>query len=321
MPKKKIKALVLFSGGLDSILAVKLLQKQNIDVTAISFYSPFFNSEQAKKSSEQINIKLIMKDFSKQILELAKNSPHGYGKNMNPCIDCHATMLKEAKKIMKKQKYDFIATGEVLNERPMSQSLNSLQLVEKLSGLKGFLLRPLSAKRLPKTIMEEKRIVNRDKLEAIEGRSRKRQLQLAKKYKIKKYPAPAGGCLLTDANLSIKLKELLDLVPDADLNDVELLKYGRHFWDNTNKIVIGRDEDDNKNILTLAKDDDIILKLKDFPGPDALIRFWEEDGLIKDIVKKASILVKKYSVKAKNRKNVIIIYRKKSDQQWQQTII
>ena len=197
---RQIKALVLFSGGLDSVLAVKVLQEQNIKVTAVCFCSNFFDEQQAKKVARKIGIKLIIKNFSKKHLEMVKNPQYGYGKNMNPCIDCHLLMLREAKKMMfyevfwqmcfwpflsNKRKYDFVATGEVLGQRPMSQNRRMLELIEKKAGLEGYLLRPLSAKLLAETEIEKKGFINRDKLLDISGRSRKRQLELAKKFGIK----------------------------------------------------------------------------------------------------------------------------------------
>ena len=186
--KSRIKALVLFSGGLDSILAVKILQLQGIDVTGLTFVSYFFNNQSAKKAASKLKIKLKTVNFSEEHLKMVKKPKHGYGKSLNPCIDCHLMMLRKAKEIMNspgsREKYDFVATGEVLGERPMSQNKKALDLIEKESGLKGFLLRPLSAKLLQPTILEKKRKIKRAELLDICGRSRKKQIALAKAFKI-----------------------------------------------------------------------------------------------------------------------------------------
>jgi len=218
MGNKKTKALVLFSGGLDSILAVKVLQEQKIDVTAMCFRSYFFNENKAQKAAKEIGVRLIIKDFSKKHLVMVKNPKYGYGKNMNPCIDCHLMMINTAGKSIRKnfwhrfnykKKYDFVATGEVLWQRPMSQNINMLELIEKQSCVKGYVLRPLSAKLLAETIVEKKGLVDRKKLLDISGRSRKRQLKLVEKYKIKNFENAGGGCLLTDYSFGNRLKELL----------------------------------------------------------------------------------------------------------------
>ena len=202
---KKAKVLILFSGGLDSILATKLLLEQGIIVQGLTLKSAFFDAKQAKKAAEKVGIQLKVIDFSDEHLRMVKNPKFGYGKNMNPCIDCHLLMLKTAQKIMTKENFDFVATGEVLGERPMSQRKQILGLLEKEAGLVGRLLRPLSAKLLLPTEAEKKGLVDRRKLLDIQGRSRKRQLALAKKWGIDWYSTPAGGCLLTDPEFSKKL--------------------------------------------------------------------------------------------------------------------
>jgi len=303
---KKIRALLLFSGGLDSLLAAKLLEKQNIEISGLTISIPYFNVEQTKKRAEQINLPLRIVDVSQEHLEMLKKPKHGYGENMNPCIDCHILMLKTAKEIMEKEGYDFVATGEVLGERPMSQNKGALNLIRKESGLNGYLLRPLSAKLLELTIPEEKGWVKRDELLDISGRSRKRQMELAEKFNLKEYPIPSGGCLLTDPQFSKRLKELLDKKPEASLNDVKLLKYGRHFWEDDNLIIVGRYEEDNKNILNLAQENDILMELKDYPGPTILIRGENPESSLQ----KGSELAKYYSTKARKLKDVEMKYWK-----------
>ena len=302
--RKKVKALVLFSGGLDSILAVKILKEQGIRVKAISFRSYFFDAKEAKKAAKKLKISLKIIDFSKDHLKIVKKPKYGYGKAMNPCIDCHILMLKKAKEIMEKEKFDFVATGEVLKERPMSQNFQALKIVEKESRLKGYLLRPLSAKLLEPTIPEKKGLVDRQKLLDISGRSRKRQLELAKRFKISFYPTPAGGCLLTDLEFGKRLKELMERYPQFQRNDIELLKLGRHFWQDKIKIVVGRNKEENEKIKALAKRKDILIEMENYPGPLTLVRGYSPKKLSQEVLEKAKFLTQYYSTKSRNKKDV-----------------
>ena len=303
------KALLLFSGGLDSILASKVLLDQGIKVTPVYFKSYFFCPEISKKSAKEIGLKLKVVDISKEHLKIVRKPKFGYGKSMNPCLDCHLLMLKKAKEIMKKEKYDFVATGEVLGERPMSQNIQALKILEEKSSLKGYLLRPLSAKLLEPTIPEKKGLVDREKLLKIQGRSRKEQIELAKKYKINNYPQPAGGCLLADLEFGKKLKELFNIAKKIDKKDIELLKLGRHFLEKNHKIVIGRSEKENKEIKKLAKRGDILIEMKNYPGPLTLIRNYQ--GKIKEeIIEKAENLTQYYSVKSRDKKDVLFKIKK-----------
>ncbi len=298
----------MFSGGLDSILAAKILDDQGIKIKGIAFKSYFFDADQAKKAAKKIHLFLKVVDFSKEHLKIVKKPKYGYGKAINPCIDCHILMLKTAKKIMRKEKFDFIATGDVLGERPMSQNKQALKLIEKQACLTGYLLRPLSAKLLEPTILEKIGGVEREKLLDIFGRTRKKQIALAKKYKIKEYPSPAGGCLLTDLEFGKRLKKLLKIFPKSDGNDIELLKLGRHFWENKSKIIIGRNEDENKKIKKLTKKQDILIEMKNYPGPLTLIRNYNTSILRSMeenvVLEKAKKLTQYYSIKARNKKDV-----------------
>jgi tRNA U34 2-thiouridine synthase MnmA/TrmU len=264
---------------------------QGVKVLGIVFKSCFFDEKQANKSAKEISLKLKTIDFSKKHLEIVKKPKYGYGKNMNPCIDCHLLMLKEAKLLMKKLKYDFVATGEVIGERPMSQNKNILKLLEKQSGLEGYLLRPLSAKLLEPTLIEKQRLVDRNKLLDISGRQRKKQNELVKNLKIKKFPQPSGGCMLTYAEFGKKLNDLFGKKPNCDQNDIELLKYGRHFWEGKTLFVVGRDEKDNKTIKKLKKKRDLLLEFKKSSGPTVLIRGSKH----KSEIDKGKILLKKFS--------------------------
>lgn len=296
---KKIKAIVLLSGGLDSILAVKILKNQGVEVTGLSFESYFFDAGAAEKAAQNLKIPLKVVDFSEEHLTMLKSPKHGYGKAMNPCIDCHVLMLKKAKEVMRKEGFDFVATGEVLGERPMSQNSRALKLIEKEASLTGFLLRPLSAKLLEPTIPEKKGLVARDKLFDILGRSRKRQIELARLWRIKEYPAPAGGCLLTDPIFGKKLKILLQICPKCGEKDIMLLRYGRHFWFDKIKIVVGRNKEDNKAIKSLAERGDILIEMKDYPGPLTLIRNYSKQSVAPTVIKKAQDLTKYYSAKTR----------------------
>lgn len=273
----KVKALVLLSGGLDSMLAAKILMEQGIDVTGICFTSNFFSCNKAKEAAKNLEIDLKVVDISKEVLELVKNPPSGYGKNLNPCIDCHALMIRSATTKAtadKSGKYDFITTGEVLDERPFSQNRQALARVEKLAGVE--VLRPLSAKLLPETEIEKQELVNRKRLLDISGRSRARQMELAKKYGLDKYPSPAGGCLLTDPEFSSRLMKMLDYWVDCDTNDIELLKNGRIYWVTTNYgrilIVIGRNKDECEKLEKLKQKADIMVELVEEMGPTTIIR-------------------------------------------------
>lgn len=301
----KPRALLLFSGGLDSVLAAKILLGQGIKVKGITFKSYFFDEKKAIEMAKKINLPLRVIDISRSHLKIVKNPKYGYGKSMNPCLDCRILMLKKAKETMKREKFSFVATGEVLGERPMTQNKEALMLTEKESRLRGYLLRPLSARLLPKTIPERLYLVNRKKLLDIRGRSRKKQIELAKKYKIKNYLTPSGGCLLTDPEFSKRLKKLLERYPNFQGNDVELLKIGRHFWKGRAKIIVGRNESENKRIKKLAKKGDALIEMKNYPGPLTLIRNYRKGRINKTVIKEAKKLTQYYSLKSRGKKNVI----------------
>ncbi|MGB6371043.1 MAG: tRNA 4-thiouridine(8) synthase ThiI, partial [Atribacterota bacterium] len=206
--KNKIKAVALFSGGLDSILAVKLIQEQGIEVRGVNFKTPFFVLDKTFAAIKNLDINLEIIDITEELLKILKKPKYGFGKNMNPCIDCHALMFKKAGEYMNKIGASFILSGEVLGERPMSQNRNSLSIIERESGFEGKILRPLSALLLMETIPEKGGLVDRNKLLDISGRSRKRQMKLADEMGIKDYPSPAGGCKLTEPAFSKRLRDL-----------------------------------------------------------------------------------------------------------------
>jgi len=302
--KLKIISLGLLSGGLDSILAVKVIREQGIEVIGIAFETPFFSAQNAIKTAEELGIQLIVKDISQEHLAMLKNPKYGYGANMNPCIDCHALMVREAGKIMADEEYHFIFSGEVLNERPMSQTKKSLKIVSNLSGYPDFLVRPLSAKLLPETKAEQYGLVDRKRLLDIQGRSRKRQLNMANRYGLKDFPAPSGGCLLTDPIFSKKLKELFENTKDYSLRDIELLKLGRHFRIQEKKLIVGRNKEENQKLKEMATGKDLVLSAEHVPGPIALLC----GGGPKRVIKKAAGICARFS-DAKNEKKLPVIYR------------
>jgi len=266
------KALVLMSGGLDSILAAKVLQEQGIEVEAVSFVTPFFTSKHAEKAAAMLDTPLHIVDITAEHMKMLKAPKHGYGRFMNPCIDCHALMIQRAGEIMKEIGADFIATGEVLGERPKSQNRQALNIVEQESGMEGYVLRPLSAKLLDPTIPEKEGLVDREKLLDIRGRSRKPQMELAKKYGITEYPSPAGGCILTDPMFSIRLRNLYRVEEEPSPKDVDLIKIGRVFLSSEGAlIIVSRNEQENKELMASAEEGDMILEVEDYPGPLTII--------------------------------------------------
>jgi tRNA U34 2-thiouridine synthase MnmA/TrmU len=266
-----MKALSLFSGGLDSMLAAQLIRAQDIEVLGLFFETPFFQSPKAKKSAQIINLPVKVVDIAERHLTMLKNPKHGYGSHMNPCIDCHSLMIRAAGEMFEAEGASFIITGEVLGQRPMSQNLRALNTVAAESGLQGLILRPLSAKQLPLTVPEERGWVHRDKLMGISGRSRKPQMEMAERLAIKGYPSPAGGCLLTDEGFSRRLKDLIDSGTVFGMRDIEFLKLGRHFRIGPRtKLVVGRNKVENEAIQSLAVKNDLLLKTVSVPGPTVL---------------------------------------------------
>ena len=266
-----MKAICVFSGGLDSMLSAQLIRAQGIEVLALFFETPFFASPTARESAATINLPIKVVDITDRHLEMLRNPKHGYGGHMNPCIDCHALMIRRAGEMLEEERANFVITGEVLGQRPMSQNIKALSMVGSESGFSGLVLRPLSAKRLPVTIPEEKGWVERDKLMGFSGRSRKPQMELAKRLNIKEYPSPAGGCLLTDEVFSRRLGDLLSARPTFELREIELLKLGRHFRIGPNtKLVVGRNREENQAIQAMWKETDLLLRTVSVPGPTVL---------------------------------------------------
>jgi tRNA-specific 2-thiouridylase len=267
-----MKALLIFSGGLDSMLAGHVIRTQGIDVVGLFFETPFFTSAKAKESAASIDLFLKIIDLTASHLEIVRMPKYGYGRNMNPCIDCHSLMLRRAGELLEKEEASFIISGEVLGQRPMSQNLRALSTVTKASGFNGLILRPLSAKHLPLTIPEQMGWVKREELLDFSGRSRKPQMGLAKKLNIQGYPSPAGGCLLTDPTFSRRLRDLLGSGTECEVREIELLKLGRHFRLSPRaKLVVGRNKEENETIHSSFREAGLILRVESIPGPTALL--------------------------------------------------
>lgn len=271
-PKKQGKALCMYSGGLDSQLAICVLKEQGIEATALIFTSPFFGDpKDAKQSAEALGVPVMLVDFTDDLVELIKAPKHGFGSCMNPCIDCHARMMTRAGEIMDEQGFDFVATGEVMGQRPMSQQKHALIEVQKTSGIGDRVLRPLSAKFLEPTAPEKEGIVDRDKLLALEGRNRKPQIELAKKYGIKNYPSPAGGCKLTEPQYSARLRNIMNNEGLDDKRLIKLLNYGRVFRLPGGTLVFaGRNKSDNEAIRAGLRGADILFRSFSVVGPSVL---------------------------------------------------
>jgi len=289
---KKIRALSIFSGGLDSILSVLVLRKQGIEIEGVYFETPFFLSERAKKISQKIGIFLRIVDITDEMLSIIKNPKFGYGTGLNPCMDCHLLMARKACEIMKKEGFDFIFSGEVLGQRPMSQTKKALLKIKELCGCGDYLLLPLSAKHLPITLPEMEEKVDRNRLLDIYGRSRNEQLKLAKNFGIDAYPSPAGGCLLTDKVISGRLKDLLIHQKKIKKRDLQLLKLGRHFRLNSlTKVIVGRNKKENEDIISLVIPEDTYLNAIKYPGPLVMLPYGGDDKG----EKQAAILAASYS--------------------------
>jgi hypothetical protein len=276
----KRKAIALLSGGLDSTLAVKMMLDLGIDVEALNFTSPFCTctgknsgcKSEAVRVAQEYNIPIKVMHKGLDYLEIIRNPLHGYGKGVNPCIDCRIYLLKKAKEYMLESGADFVFTGEVLGQRPMSQRRDTLRVIERESGLEGLLLRPLSARHFEPTIPEKEGWVDREKLLGIEGRCRAPQMQLAEELDVKNYPCPAGGCLLTELSFVPKIRDVFDHSDQLELRDFRLLKTGRHFrLSPLCKAIMGRNEADNNQLEQLRQPGEAALTWCDGNTPVAII--------------------------------------------------
>jgi len=312
----KRKALALYSGGLDSILACRVIMNQGIEVKALHFITPFFGYDKKGREDEvrdysfaHYGIKLEIVDVSHDYLEIVKHPKHGYGKNLNPCMDCKIFLISKARKLLDEEGASFLITGEVLGQRPMSQRRDAMRIIERDSGTEGILLRPLCAKHLKPTIPEERGWVDRDKLLNFKGRGRKSQMMLAEQLGIEGYPTPAGGCILTDSKISARIRRLLNNCADVSIEDLLLTKVGRHFaLAEETLLVVGRFERENRQIEQLSRRGDILLELSENPGPLSLLR----GPCTPTILKIAASITVRYS-KAREDKRVEVAYREEGN--------
>lgn len=317
--KKKVTALALFSGGLDSLLACRVVMEQGITVKAVKFVSPFFGYEllvREKEYAEEIynkyGIDVILKDISEKYLTMLRHPPHGYGKNFNPCVDCKILLMQEAKEMMRDFDASFLISGEVIGQRPMSQRKDTLRVIELDGGCEGVLVRPLCAKNLESTKPELEGLIDREQLLDFRGRGRGPQMELAKKYGITDYPSPAGGCVLTDPALGKRIENFYkehDVIKVADIN---LLMVGRHFqlpqggW-----LTVGRKEAENRQVEALRQPDDWVLTMRDRPGPSAILRYSDDPQDIKS----AASLVVRYGKKVASGPQEALVLAAKGDEE------
>lgn len=293
------KAVSLLSGGLDSILATKLIMDQGIEVEALHFTSVFCTCTkgdkgcgmQAPRTARELGIKITVRMKGLDYLEILKKPKHGYGRGMNPCIDCRIYTLKKAREFMDEIGASFVITGEVLGQRPMSQRRDAIKRIEEESGLRGLIVRPLSAKHFTPTEPEKAGILDREKLLDIEGRSRKRQYELVDNFHLTEFGCPAGGCLLTDPVFAGRVKDLLAQATDITMKDLTLLRIGRHFRLSPDvKLILGRNREENDRLVSLWSPPETILRPSGFKGPVGLVRA----GLVGGVLETAASLMAVY---------------------------
>jgi tRNA U34 2-thiouridine synthase MnmA/TrmU len=302
MTNKQTTALALYSGGLDSTLACRVVMAQSIRVLAVKFVTPFFGydllareEEYTLEVKEKFGIDVFLHDITKPYLKMVRNPAHGYGKNFNPCVDCKILLLSEARKMMPEMGASFLVTGEVVGQRPMSQRRDTLRTIERESGCEGILVRPLCAKNLEPTQAELAGLIDREQLLDFSGRNRKPQMHLAEKFGIEDYPSPAGGCTLTDPIHSIRIKDYYEQHENISAADIRLLMVGRQFklpaggW-----LIVGRNHKENLHIENLVQPGDWIVRPDNFPGPSVLLRYSNDQ---KELQLAAGILAR-YSKKS-----------------------
>jgi len=311
--KEKKKIVALLSGGLDSTLAIKTMQKQGFEVSAVAIKTPFCDFDcgrgcgfEIREKADNLGVNLKTVYLGDEYIEMLKHPKHGFGSGMNPCIDCRAMMFEAGKKHMEEIGAEFIISGEVLGQRPMSQFAPALKKIEKLSNLEGKIVRPLSAALLPATDPEKNGLIKRKDLGMIRGRSRKEQLKMAKEFGIEDPPNAGGGCLLTDPAFSLRAIDLFKHIETPTTNDIDLLKIGRHFrLDQNTKLIVGRNKDENEMMHALALSNDILLEAKEHVGPTTLLR---GNGIEKHIEFSAKITLR-YSDAPKNETGVVTVHK------------
>jgi len=277
----EVTAVALFSGGLDSILACRLVDSIGVRVKALRFVTPFFGYDlwlrkeaYEKEVRDKYGIDVTLIDVSQPYLEMLADPAHGYGKNFNPCLDCKILLMARAKEEMEKMGADFLISGEVLGQRPMSQRRDALRIVERDSGCDDILLRPLCAKNLKPTRPEREGLIDRERLLDFSGRGRKPQIRLAESFGVSDYPSPAGGCVLTDPILGARIKSYYESAATPDIEELRFMQVGRQFrlpgggW-----FALGRNQAENGNVLALYRQGDLVLRMDGWPGPTGLLRY------------------------------------------------
>lgn len=268
----KKRAIGLFSGGLDSMLAVEVLRRQGLEVLAVTFETPFFGSARARESALTLGVPHLVEEITNEHLEVVRSPQFGYGRQMNPCMDCHALMFRKAGEILDREGYDFLFSGEVLGQRPFSQNRQALERVAKASAKAEIIVRPLSALCLPASGPERRGWVDRSRLLDLRGRSRKRQMELAHRWGFSNYPSPAGGCLLTDPIYSRRLKDLFENQSVWTERDLRFLSLGRHLRISPDqKLVVGRNQEENERLQAMAGPEDMLVYAMGYPGPVVLV--------------------------------------------------
>jgi len=268
------KAVAMVSGGLDSTLAAKIMLDQGVELTGIYLSAPWGCCDKtvAMKAARTLGIDFLVIKMTDEYINVIRNPKYGYGSSMNPCIDCRIYMFEKVKDVMAKIGASFLVTGEVLGQRPMSQMKNSMALIEDRAGLKGLVVRPLSAKAMEPSLPELAGVVDREKLYGITGRSRKEQMALAIRFGLLDYPNPAGGCLLTDQEFGVRVKDLFDHQDKIDLEDMELLRWGRHFRASpSTKLIVGRNEQENATLGEYLAPGRVLFQPDQFSAPSVLL--------------------------------------------------
>lgn len=315
MAEEKKKVVALLSGGLDSQLAVRMMQEQGFDVSAVAIKTPFCDFDcgrgcgfEIRERADDLNVNLKTVYLGDEYIEMLKHPKHGIGAGFNPCVDCRSMMFEAAKKHMNEIGAEFIISGEVLGQRPMSQHAPALRTIEKDTGLLGKIVRPLSAGLLPETDPEKEGLIKRENLGMIKGRTRKAQLEMAKKYGIENPPNAGGGCLLTDPAFGLRAKDLFEHIENPTINDIDLLKIGRHLrLDEETKLVVGRNKDENEMIKAIALPDDVLLEARDHMGPVSILRGKNADKHISF----ASSVTLRYSDAPKDEQSYVRVIKDK----------
>ncbi len=317
---KKYDALALFSGGLDSILSMKMVERQNLRVLGLHFIAPFFGKLHKIAHWEKIyEIELLGLDVSDEYVEMLLNGPKfGFGKFINPCLDCKIFMLKKARTLLETYGAKFIISGEVLGQRPMSQRRDSLDIIIREADVRNELLRPLSAGHLRPTRAEEEGLVDRERLGRVSGRGRREQMILAEKFNIREVPTPAGGCLLTEQESCRRYLPLFMHMCRPSARDFHLANLGRQLWSKTDPagwMILGRNKQDNEQLQKLAEDKDYLFEIRHYPGPLGLGRCFCGRAWSEEMLAGAAAITACYSPKArKSRRSVEVVLTHKSTQ-------